>query len=67
METKDKLLAEISELTLKIENEYPELYVFLDEMPNTLPHEDEPDLDIEALQEYRESLKELIENHEKQH
>ena len=54
------LLAEITEVTNKIESEYPELYQFLDENPMTLPAEVHPEIDWAVMQEYLESLKKML-------
>ena len=55
-----ELNRQISELTEKIEKEYPELYQHLDENPITLPESSNPEVDFE---EYLESLKALLNKH----
>jgi hypothetical protein len=52
-----KLLREITQLTSKIERNYPELYRLLDENTLTLPLVKHPHIDKLVLQEYLESLK----------
>ena len=37
MKRLQKLIKEINDITLKIEQEYPELYQYLDETPLTIP------------------------------
>jgi hypothetical protein len=54
---------EISKLTYQIETYYPELYRFLDENPMTLPITPYPKVDKIALQEYLESLRQLLKHH----
>lgn len=57
------ILAEITKLTMNIEANYPELYRNLDENPMTLPSNNHADMDKQALQEYLESLKQLLKHH----
>jgi hypothetical protein len=54
---------EISQLTNNIETNYPELYNFLDENPMTIPSESNPTIDKKILQDYLNSLKELLKHH----
>jgi hypothetical protein len=56
-------LTEISQLTNNIETNYPELYNFLDENPMTIPSESNPTIDKKILQDYLNSLKELLKHH----
>ena len=58
---------EIMALTFKIETDYPELYCFLDENPLTIPSKSHPDIDKEAIQNYLESLKQLLKHHLETH
>ena len=58
-----KLLQEITQLTKKIETNYPELYQFLDENPLTIPSESHPEIDKKVLQDYLESLRQLLKHH----
>jgi hypothetical protein len=61
------ILQEITQLTSNIETNYPELYRFLDENPLTLPVSKHPHLDKEVMQEYLESLKQLLKHHLETH
>jgi len=56
-------LTEISQLTKIIETNYPELYQFLDENPITIPSESNPSIDKKILQDYLDSLKQLLKHH----
>ena len=49
------ILTKITQLTLNIETNYPELYRFLDENPVTLPTENHPNIDEDAMSAYLES------------
>jgi len=57
------ILTEISRLTKTIESDYPELYQFLDENPLTIPSESHPEIDKKVLQDYLESLRQLLKHH----
>ena len=61
------LLAEVTRLTYNIETNYPELYRILDENPMTIPSIEHPHIDIDTMQEYLESLKELLKHHLETH
>ncbi|EDM45164.1 hypothetical protein SCB49_03549 [unidentified eubacterium SCB49] len=63
MKDKQTLLTEISQLTTNIKANYPELYRSLDENPMTLTTSKEPNADKLAMQEYLESLKQLLKHH----
>ncbi|HEY9221554.1 MAG TPA: hypothetical protein VIO43_08270 [Lutibacter sp.] len=56
-------LKEILQLTKTIETNYPELYQFLDESPMTIPSEANPSINKKILQEYLDSLKQLLKHH----
>ena len=58
-----RTLNEITQLTTTIETNYPELYRSLDENPMTLPVSAHPHMDKIVMQEYLESLKELLEHY----
>lgn len=63
---KTDILSEISTLTRIIQSEYPELQKYLDESRSTLPQGDMDNaLDMQSLQDYRDSLKELIQRYDK--
>ncbi|MGI9550234.1 MAG: hypothetical protein ACR2MT_03465 [Aurantibacter sp.] len=62
-----RLLTEITKLTYHMETCYPELYRFLDENPATLPITAHPKVDKYALQEYLESLRQLLKRHLETH
>lgn len=61
------LLTKITQLTNNIETNYPELYQFLDENPMTIPVSNHPHIDKTIMQEYLESLKQLLEHHIETH
>jgi hypothetical protein len=57
------ILNEITQVTTNIETNYPELYRSLDENPMTLPVKQHPHMDKMVMQEYLESLKELLKHY----
>ena len=67
MENLALVLSEITRLTTTLETEYPELYRFLDENPMTLPTGDETSLNLETMQNYLQSLKQLLKTYSKAH
>ncbi|GAB4253123.1 MAG: hypothetical protein Kow0079_08430 [Vicingaceae bacterium] len=67
MKKLQQLTKEINELTLKIEQEYPELYRYLDENPETIPCCDHPEVTTKNFSDYLESLKQLLKNHIQTH
>jgi len=62
-----QILNKITQLTLNIETNYPELYRSLDENPMTLPISSHPHIDKKIMQEYLESLQQLLEHHLETH
>ncbi len=63
MKTIDKLNEDILKITTKIQNEYPEISVYLNEMPVTIPNVASPKINVNALSEYYESLKILLKDY----
>ena len=67
MKTLRELLTDITNLTTNIETNYPELYKFLGENPITIPSTDHPDITITIMQDYLNSLKQLLKHHLETH
>jgi len=67
MEKLQYILSEITELTNKIETDYPEIYKFLEEDPMTIPNMVHPDTDEKAMQAYLDDLKELLKHYQETH
>jgi len=61
------LLTEIATVTRNIETNYPEVYEHLDEMPMTIPDQQNPDIDVKDLENYLESLKDIIKKYKEEH
>lgn len=58
-----KLTQEINELTVRIEQDYPELYQYLDENPITIPDCETPEISVSSFVEYLDSLKSILERY----
>lgn len=56
----NELNAKIMEVTMKIKDHYPELSKYLDEMPVTMPSGKDPQITLNHLQTYYESLNSLL-------
>jgi hypothetical protein len=65
MKTAKKLISEITQLVLHIKNEYPTLYMYLDENPETIPNLQHPKVNTEELEKYIVILKDLIDKKNK--
>ena len=62
-----ELNKEINDLTLKIEQEYPELYRYLDENPITIPCCEHPEVNTKNFADWLDSLKQLLKHHIENH
>jgi DNA repair ATPase RecN len=67
MNTEKELNAKILEITMKIRDNYPELSQYLEEMPETIPSEKNPEMDLKNMEEYYNTLTNLIKNYSKTH
>lgn len=56
MKTEKQLNAEILDMTMKIQEQFPELSKYIAEMPVTIPNAVSPEINIKTLQEYYDSL-----------
>ncbi len=66
MESKIAALnAEILAITLKIKKEHLELSKFIEEMPVTIPTENNPEITVKNLTSYLESLTTMLQKYEK--
>ena len=60
METEKELNVKIIAIILRIQQEYPELCKYLNEMPITIPAVENPIINVEILKNYYESLLKLL-------
>jgi hypothetical protein len=54
------LNSKILKITMRIKDHYPELSPFLEEMPETVPSENDPEITLNHLKAYYESLNSLL-------
>ncbi len=59
-ETEKDLNARILKITMTIRDHYPELSKYLDEMPVTIPSENDPEITLKHLSTYYESLNSML-------
>lgn len=67
METEQELNTKIMKITMVIQENYPELSKFLNEMPVTIPTENHPQVTVNNLQKYYDSLLTLFRNYVAEH
>jgi len=61
------LNAKILKITMMIKDQYPELSQFLEEMPTTIPNEKHPDVNLQNLKNYYDSLTALLNKYKLEH
>jgi len=54
------LNSDILKITMRIKDYYPELSKYLEEMPETIPSENDPEITLKNLKSYYESLNSLL-------
>lgn len=67
MKSEKELNLKILEITMTIQEKYPELSDYLGEMPVTIPDKKSPEINIKTLMEYYDSLTSLLENYVREH
>jgi hypothetical protein len=67
MKTLQSIENQIITLTTSIEVNYPELYARLDENPITIPSKIHPDMNVNIMEDYLESLKQILKQYIKTH
>ena len=60
MESETELNEKIMAITMQIQNEFPELSKYLNEMPVTIPTEENPEINTKILNNYYESLLRML-------
>lgn len=65
MKTEKELNNEILETTRNIQENFPELLKFMDEMPVTIPNKETPEITTKILQDYNDSLQALVKGYNK--
>ena len=67
MATEKELNLKITEITMLIRDKYPELSKYIAEMPDTIPNDNNPEMGVETLLEYYNSLESLVSNYDHEH
>jgi len=67
MKTLQDIIAQITRLTINIETNYPELYATLNENPLTIPAMEHPSINTNILEDYLNSLKQILKQYIKTH
>ncbi|MFT6749531.1 MAG: hypothetical protein ACJAQ1_001480 [Flavobacterium sp.] len=67
MQEEQEIIRNINKITTAIEENYPELIDFLNEMPQTIPIENSPKANKEALQKYYDNLLSFFRNYISEH
>lgn len=67
METEAELNDKIMKLTMVIQENYPELSKYLNEMPVTVPVDNNPEVNLMALSKYYDSLLSWFRNYVAEH
>jgi len=67
METEEEINAKILKVTMVIQENYPELSKYLNEMPITVPIDNRPEVNVKNLQKYYDTLLTLFRNYVAEH
>ena len=67
METEKEINEKILKVTMVIQENYPELSKYLNEMPITIPIDSLPEVNVQNLQKYYETLVGLFRNYVAEH
>lgn len=66
-ETEEEINAKILKVTMVIQENYPELSKYLNEMPITIPIDSNPEINVKNLQKYYDTLLTLFRNYVAEH
>lgn len=64
METEKEINAKILAITMQIQAKHPELSELLEEMPVTIPNENNPEINRKVLTDYYDSLKNILKKYD---
>ena len=67
LESEKELNVKILEITMIIQEKYPELSKYLGEMLVTIPDKKSPEINGKNLREYYDSLTSILENYAREH
>lgn len=67
METEEEINAKIMKITMVIQENYPELSKYINEMPITIPVDNNPEVNRKNLEKYYETLVTWFRNYVAEH
>ena len=67
METKKEITEKIFKITVLIQEKYPELSDYLDEVQDTIPAMEHPEVDAGTLSKYYETLDNMLKDYLLEH
>lgn len=67
MKTENQINENIIKITATIRNEFPELIKYLNEMPITIPDVQNPEITVKILEDYFDSLMDLLRKYAPNH
>ena len=67
MQTEEEINEKIMKVTMVIQENYPELSKYLNEMPITIPIDSNPEINVKNLQKYYDTLVALFRNYVAEH
>jgi hypothetical protein len=67
METEVEINAKIMKITMVIQENYPELSKYLNEMPITIPVDNRPEVNLKNLEKYYQTLLNLFRKYVAEH
>lgn len=67
MHNEKELTDAILKITMSINEKFPELQKYVNEMPVSVPDADNPEINIKTLADYKHSLESLLKKYEKSH
>lgn len=66
-DTIEDLNAKILKITMMIKEQFPELSKYLEEMPVTIPNKEHPEVELENLKKYFNTLNAILERYKLEH
>lgn len=67
MKTQGEISNDILKITMLIQDKYPELSKYIGEMPVTIPDDASPHINAKILQDYCDSLNDLVKKYVQSH
>lgn len=65
MKTANEISKDIINTTIGIEQDFPELLKYINEMPVSIPNVSQPEITVENLKDYSDSLNEMVTKYSK--